>query len=153
MTDKQIKDAANQIAAEYGYDSINTAQSDLNNKMKSSDAFISSRASNTAGTIVAKLLQLVLYQEVVTLPEKLSTGKQQVINDAFEGNIAFGNTYEESFLLPTGIEDFDPNKYVPDSRMEPKFTDSFVMSMYQTSGDLAAGAYRFKKRISININE
>lgn len=153
MTDKNLKDAANEIANEYGYENINAAQSDLNNKMKSSDAIISSKAANTAGTMIAKLLQLVLYQEVVTLPENLSTGKQRVISEAYEGNISHGNTYEESFLLPTGVENWDPNAYVPNERLEPKFTDSFVMSMYQTSGDLAAGAYRFKKRVSINVNE
>lgn len=156
MSDREIADKVARDYKKDGYEftDIKDAQKKLTYEMIANDDVESvNRAVKAAGEITGKLAQLILYQEVSDSPEYLPKNLEDFLKSIYMGELAYGNTYEESFNIDTGIEMYDENQYVPNALAKPKVDDAFTISMYQSSGALTSNAYRLKKRISITENQ
>lgn len=150
-------EAANQAASELGYDDFNSASSEIKKSIldNSVDNPTAEQVQNRnkaiqrASVLISSLVQKVLYMELTNMSEKLPNHNDDLLSYFDDGFISYGNSKEYVRELETGTETYDITKYIPETVTKPQFDPPKMLSMYQQNGSLAAGAYQFKKRISL----
>lgn len=165
---EQNKDLADVAADELGFSDINTAQSELTDRIEHPEKYVANkerltasqisaqaasikaRALTQADMLVTSLLRKCYYMEIEESPYFSYMGFVDMFDDE---PLEWGNTKEYVFDLATGISSYDV-EYIPDQPVVAQ-VNKYYINMYSgvdASGQLqlANTAYQFKKRLSIN---
>lgn len=149
MNKEQIKKARNiadTYAASMGKDSIADVIKPIQEGLNSDDLTVQDLARSQARATVEQLSRLILRQEIFTNPD--ANYIYQFVNKFNDGVVNEGNGKLYDFNNATGVDSWDPAKFIPDN-LTTTSVDEFKIEMYNTNGALnTSQGYQFKKPIT-----
>lgn len=149
MNKEQIKKARN-IADTYanslGKKSIDEVIKPIQEGLDSEDIAVQDLARAQARATVEQLSRLILRQEIFTNPD--ANYIYNFVNKFKDGIVNEGNGKLYDFNNATGVDSWDPAKFIPDG-LTTTSVDEFKIEMYNAGGALNTNqGYQFKKPIT-----